>query len=125
MAESEYTQQNLAYIRTHVDNLERMVRFQIAANPHSREAVQEQLNGRAGAADVYLLIASGPKTLDELVAARKSSKPTISKICTYLYDCGLIFKVPHPANVKQIAFTVTDLEQMLGVSKLAKQIAGK
>ncbi|MGQ0553236.1 MAG: MarR family transcriptional regulator [Planctomycetota bacterium] len=122
MPESEDSQENLSYIRTHVDNLERMVRFQIASNPNSRSAVSDTLKARAGAADVYLALANGPLNQEQLASIVGLDRSNISRIATHLFDAGIINKVPGPKGSR--AYSWSDLEQTVGVSKLAKKIVG-
>lgn len=123
MPESEHTQENLAYIRTHVERLEQLVRFEIRANKRSTDAVVEQLTGRTGLAEAYLALEGDrPRTQDELAGALGKSQPTISRILRELYDASLVIKVPSPANRQVMAYTWSDLESLLGVSKLARRI---
>ncbi len=125
MAESPETHENIAYVRTHVDNLERMVRFQIAANPGSKTAVSDALSAREGSAEVYMALENGPRTQAELVSALGKTQSTISKIVSRLYDAGLIFKIADPRGSKQGAYMWSDLEQLLGVSRIARKKAGR
>jgi Predicted transcriptional regulator len=122
MPESEHSQDNIAYIRTHVDNLERMVRFQIASNPGSKAAITETLKARAGAADFYLALAEGPLTQDELAKHLDLDRSGVSRIATHLFDAGIVNKVRNAKGAG--AYVWSDLEQLLGVSKLAKKLAG-
>jgi predicted transcriptional regulator len=121
MAETNDSLENLAYIRTHVDNLERLVRFQVSADPASREAIRERFRQREGMAEVYLALGEGPKTQDELSTAVKRSVPTISKILRQLADEGMVAKMPSPNNPKRMVYLWTDLEEMLKVSKIASE----
>lgn len=123
MPETEDSQENLAYIRTHVDNLERMVRFQIASNPNSKAAVSDTLKARSGAAEVYLALANGPLNQDQLAKIVGIDRSNISRIASHLFDAGIINKVPGPKGSR--AYSWSDLEQTVGVSKLAKKIAGE
>lgn len=122
MAESEHTQENLAYIRTHVERLEQLVRFEISANRRNAEAVVERFTGRAGMAEVYLALdGAAPKTQDELVSTLNKSQPTVSRILKELCDAGFVIKVPSLSNRQVMGYTWSDLEQLLGVSKLARR----
>lgn len=122
MAETEHSQQNIAYIRTHVDNLEQMTRFSIASNPNCAEFIKTHLGSRKGAPEVYLAMEDGPKKLDELTQITKQSRANVSKICKHLFQHGLIVYVPDPENTKSQKYCWTDLETLLGVSKIAKQL---
>lgn len=115
LTESNETQANIAYIRTHVDNLERMLRFQIGANPESRDAVAALLKGRERAAELYLLLSGEPKTQDQLTAVMKTSQPTVSRILKHLVDAGIVRKV-------EGAYAWSEFEQLVGVSKIARQL---
>lgn len=124
MAETEHTQENIAYIRTHVDKLEQMVRFEISSNPNSRHRVQGVLEARAGAPEFYLALADGPKTQEQLARHLGKDKSNVSRIGSYLLDSGLIASVPAPEKGGRFAFAWTDFEKLLGVSKIARQLVG-
>jgi DNA-binding transcriptional ArsR family regulator len=123
MAETKHSQENLAYIRTHVDNLERMVRFQISANPQSREIIRDRFENREGMAEVYLALREGPKTQDELMDCTGKSQPTVSRVLRDLFEAGMITKVPAPNKKK--AYAWNDLELLLGVSRIAETFIAK
>jgi predicted transcriptional regulator len=125
MAETEHTQQNVAYIRTHVDNLEQMTRFSIASNPNCVEFIKEYLKIRKGAPSVYLAMENGPKKLDELTQITKQSRANVSKICKHLFQQGLIKYVSDPQNAKSLKYSWTDLEKLLGISKIARELIRK
>lgn len=123
MPETKESQENLAYIRTHVDNLERLVRFQISADPASREAIRERFGQREGMAEVYLALGDGPRTQDELAAVVKRSVPTISKILKQLAEEGMVAKMPSLQSPNKMVYRWTDLEEILKVSKIAAECA--
>lgn len=122
MPETEHTQENIAYIRTHVDRVEQMTRFAIAANPNCVAFLEDYLQQKKGAADVYLCLADGPCGLDDIMASTKQSKANVSKICKHLASQGVIAKVPDPGNARSFKYCWTDMEVILGVSRIAKQI---
>jgi len=124
MPESEHSQENLAQVRTHMERIEQLVRFQILANPGNSAAAKERLSSRAGAAETYLAIGAGdsPRTQDELAAVLGKSQPTVSRILKELFDAGLVIKVPSAANRQVLAYAWSDLEPLLGVSRIARQI---
>ena len=122
MPETEHSQQNISYIRTHVDQIEQMTRFAIACNPNSAEFVKDYLKKRKGAPEVYLALGDGPKTLDEIKRKVRKSRGSVSLICTHLAKQGLISKVPNPDNSRSCKFSWNEIETMLGVSKIAKAI---
>jgi predicted transcriptional regulator len=121
MAESKESLENLAYIRTHVDNLERLVRFQISANPASKNSIRERFGQREGMAEVYLALAQGPLTQDELAEVVRRSVPTISRILKQLAEEGMVEKMQSLKNPKKMAYRWTDLEEMLKVSRIANE----
>lgn len=125
MPESEYSQENLAYIRTDIEQLRQLVRFEISTNPNCRAEVERRLAERAGMPEVYLALESGPKTQDELAAALGWSQPTISRVCKELYGAGLVGKVPTAANRRVMAYAWIDLEQLLGISRLARAVIAR
>jgi DNA-binding transcriptional ArsR family regulator len=127
MPESEHSLENLAQVRTHMERIEQLVRFQILANPGNSAAARERLSSRAGAAETYLAIgASGaPRTQDELAAALGKSQPTVSRILKELFDAGLVIKVPSASARQVLAYVWSDLEPLLGVSRIARQIVSE
>src|SRR5262245_53738740 len=120
MSETEYSQTNIAAIRTQLDNIERMTRLAIAANPNSQAHIEELFTRRAGSAEVYLLFEGGPKTQDELIALTGKSQATVSKICTHLFESGLIERLPASGGVRWMWHS---MERTLGISRVAKKIA--
>jgi DNA-binding transcriptional ArsR family regulator len=122
MPESEHSQQNLASMRTHMERIEQLVRFQILANKQNADAVTERLSSRAGAAETYLAIGAGekPQTQDELAAVLGKSQPTVSRILKDLHDAGLVIRVP--SLTKVTAYAWSDLEPLLGVSRIAHRL---
>jgi predicted transcriptional regulator len=122
MAETEHTQQNIAYIRTHVDRVERLTRFAIASNPGCAQFIEDYLKQRQGAAEVYLCLGEKPMGLEEIMKETHQSKPNVSKICTHLANHGMIAKVPDPDKPRSFKYSWTDLEAMIGVSRIAKRL---
>ena len=122
MAESEDTQNNIAAIRTRLDNIERMTRLSIAANPNSQAHIEELLSRRAGSADLYMALAEGPKSQDELTRILGKSQPTVSRIVAHLYESGLNDRVPQPGGV---LWMWHDMERALGISRVARRLAIK
>jgi DNA-binding transcriptional ArsR family regulator len=124
--ESEHSQENLASVRTHMERIEQLVRFQILANKQNCEAVQERLSARAGMAEAYLAVGAGdrPRTQDELAAALGKSQPTVSRILKELYDAGLVIKVASVGNRQIMAYAWSDLEPLLGVARIARRLVG-
>lgn len=122
MAEMSHTQEDIAYIRTHVDQVEQLTRFAIAANPHSSAFIEEYLREKKGAAEVYLHLGEKPLSLEEIMKVAGQSKPNVSKICTHLASKGVIAKMPDPDNSRSFKYRWTDLETMLGVSRIARRL---
>jgi DNA-binding transcriptional ArsR family regulator len=122
MAESEDTQSNIAAIRTRLDNVERMTRLSIASNPNSQMHVEELFRRRAGSADLYLALADGAKSQEQLTTILGKSQPTVSKIIAHLYESGLIDRVPRPGG---ILWMWHDMERTLGISRVARRLTAK
>jgi predicted transcriptional regulator len=120
--ETEHTQENIAYIRTHVDRIEQLTRFSIASNPKSVEFIADYLKQRKGAAEVYVLLGEKPMSLEEIMKRTRQSKATVSRICTHLANQGIIGRVPDPQNRRSFKYCWTDLEKIAGVSKIARRI---
>jgi len=119
MPESEYSQDNLAAIRTHLNNLEQMVRFNTATNPNVRAAVEELFKSRPGLAELYLALESEPKTQPELATALTVNQSTISRTLKVLIDNGLVTPIP-PAGGRHQTYMRSGVEPLLGVSKIAR-----
>jgi len=122
VAESEYSQENIAFIRTHIDRIERMLRFEISANPNSQNLLRARLASRPSMPEVYLAMENGPKTQQEIAQALSLSQPTVSRICKELYDAGIVDKVPAPRRGNLMVYAWTDFEQVLGVSRIAREL---
>jgi predicted transcriptional regulator len=122
MAETEHSQKNVAYIRTHVDNIEQLSRFAIASNPKCKEFVENYLKEKKGAPQIYLALSDGPRNLDELKKITRQSRANISKICKHLFQQGLIIHINDPSNARSFKYSWGDLERMLGVSSIAKKL---
>jgi biotin operon repressor len=122
MAETEDTQSNIAAIRTRLDNIEKMTRLSIAANPNSNAHIEELLSRRAGSADLYMALANGPKSQEELTTLLGKSQPTVSKIVAHLYDNGLIDRVPQS---RRVLWMWHDMERTLGISRVARRLVIK
>jgi hypothetical protein len=125
MAETEESQQNLAAMRTDVEQIRAMQRFHTAATPAYRKFVEDHLEDKPGSAEVYLALENGPLNLDGIMAVVKKSKAHVSTICSHLDLRGLIAKIPDPANKKSKLFIWTDLEDVLEVSDIARRIIKK
>jgi len=125
MSETEESQENLASIRTDVEQIRGMQRFAAAATPAYRTFVEEHLEDMVGSSEVYLALQHGPLNLDAIMAVVKKSKPQVSKVCSHLHLFGLIAKIPDPANKKGRLFIWTDLENVLGVSVIARRLIKK
>ena len=119
MPETEGSQENIAYIRTHVDKIERLVRLDLAANPRSRAYIEETFAAKKHSAKIYLALSGNPKTQEELRALTKMSAANVSKICTHLEERELIQKV---RRRKQLYFSWTEAERVLRVSSIAKKL---
>jgi biotin operon repressor len=122
MAESEDTQNNIAAIRTRLDNIERMTRLSIAANPNSQAHIEELFRRRAGSADLYMALADGPRSQEELTTVLGKSQPTVSRIIAHLYESGLIDRVPQSGRV---LWMWHDMERTLGISRVARRLVTK
>jgi len=122
MAETEDTQSNIAAIRTRLDNIEKMTRLSIAANPNSQSHIEEVFRQRAGSADLYMALADGPKSQDELTTLLGKSQPTVSRIVTHLHEKGLIDRMPQSGGV---LWMWHDMERTLGISRVARRLVTK
>lgn len=125
MAETDESQQNLGAIRTDIEQIRSMQRFAVASTPSSRKFVEEHLDDMVGSAVVYLALQNGALNLDGIVAIVKKSRAQVSKICSHLDNQGLIAKIPDPSNKKGRLFIWTDLENILGVSAIARKLVKK
>jgi CRP-like cAMP-binding protein len=120
MAETEYSQENIAAIRTRLDNLEKMTRLSIASNPNSSTHIEAVFRRRTGSPDLYLALESGPKTQEELAQLLGKSQPTVSKILAHLHESGLIDKLTESGH---ILWMWHEMERTLGISNVARRLA--
>jgi predicted HTH transcriptional regulator len=120
MVETEYSQDNIAAMRTRLDNLEKMTRLSIAANPNSGMHIENLFRRRAGSADLYLVLENGPKTQEELKHILGKSQPTVSRILTHLHESGLIDRM---AESGRILWMWHEMERTLGISHVARGLA--
>lgn len=125
MPETEESQQNLGAVRTEIEQIRAMQRFQVAASPDCRKFVENHLEDKPGSSEVYLSLRGGPLSLNGIMAMTKKSKPWVSKVCSHLVLRGLIAKVSDPKNSKSALFVWTDLENVLGVSGVAQRLLQK
>jgi len=122
MAETEHSQENVAYIRTHVDNIERMVWFQLASSPHREDYVTKELKAKRNCAQVYLTLAAGAKSQDQLMKETKMSRANISKLLSYLEERHFIKKHRDPKHQKRLLFSWTEAERTLSISNVASKL---
>jgi hypothetical protein len=120
MAETEYSQDNIAAIRTQLNNVERMTRLAIAANPNSQAHIENVFRRRVGSAELYLALESGPKTQEELTQMLDKSQPTVSRIVNHLHEAGLIGRLPDSTGVRWMWH---EMERVLGISRVARRLA--
>lgn len=122
MSDSEHIQKDIAAIRTDVEHLKKMLAFDIAANPQSLARARKQLSTRPNMPHVYLAMENGPKTQIELAAITGISQPTISRITTQLVKHGFVRPIPAPGQNAQIQYTWTDFENLLDLSRVAREL---
>jgi len=122
MPETPHAQQDIAYIRTHVEQLEQMVAFEMRANPAAREQAIEAFKRRPRTAELYLALEDGPATQKDLIARLSMDKSKVSKICNELQDVGFVAEVATPDKPGQRSFAWTAFERYLGLSKLARNV---
>jgi len=120
MPESEYSQENLAAIRTHLNDLEQMVRFNTASNPHNKDAVKALFASRPGLAEVYLALEGEPKTQPELARAVGVNQSTISRSMKVLLDAGLATAIPAAGTRRNTTYMRSGVETLIGVARLAR-----
>ena len=126
-SETEQTQENISYIRTHVDNIERMVWFQLASSPNRVAFVTDEFKAKQHSARVYLALADGPKTQDDLMKHTGKSRASISAILGHLEALHFVDNMHHPngrkqLGRKQLVYKWTEAESILKISKIARGI---
>jgi len=120
MAESEYSQENIAAIRTRLDNLEKMTRLSIASNPNSTIYIEDLFRRRAGSAEVYLALENGPQTQEDVTRILGKSQSTVSRILTHLHESGLIEGM---TESRRVLWMWHDMERAMGISRVARRLA--
>lgn len=121
MPETQYSQQNLASMLTRLGNVESMLRFTVAASQDIKQHVKQVLVQRDGAAEVYLLLRTGPKTQQQVIEAIGKSRATASKILGHLTRCGLVARDSDPAHNGYV-WRWSDVEEIVGVAKIAERV---
>lgn len=121
MPETDHSQRNLASLLTRMGNVESMLRFTVAASDDVKLHVEEALSSKEGAADIYLLLADGPKSQPELVKLHSKAQATVSKILTHLVRCGLVARDSNPEG-KGYIWRWSDVEEIVKVSKIAHKV---
>jgi predicted transcriptional regulator len=122
VTDAEDAQIDLGYIRTHLQNIEQLVRFDIAANPGSRQAVRAVFEARPGSSKIYLTLAARPLSQEELSQAAGVSQSTVSRICQHLIDGGLLTTMRDPDRPRVTLYTPSALDRLIGVSRIAKSV---
>jgi DNA-binding MarR family transcriptional regulator len=125
MTETLYTQGQIAHISTRLDNIERMVSLDIAANQDVQALIARKLKTRKNSAKVYLAMRGEPKSQEELMRLTRLSQSTVSKIISHLFDSALIHRLPAPDDESRLRYAWNELEKLHKVSKIAKEIVGE
>jgi hypothetical protein len=125
MAETAESQQNLAAMRTDLEQIRATLRFHTAATPSFRKFIEDHLEDMPGSAEVYLSLQNGPLNLDGIMKEVNKSRSVVSTICTHLDRRGVVAKIPDPSNKKSKLFIQTDMEDVLEVSEIARKIIRK
>ena len=120
MPETEHSQDNLAAVRTHLNNLEQMLRFNTATNPNNRAAVTALFSEGPGRAELYLALEGEPKTQPELAAALGVNQSTVSRGLKVLLDAGLAVAIPAGGTRRATTYMRSSVESLIGVSRLAR-----
>jgi predicted transcriptional regulator len=120
MPETEASQDNLAALRTHMRNVEQLVRFTIVSNLNNKVAVEAVFADRQGAAALYLALKGDPKTQEELVGMLGWNQSTVSRVAKRLLEEGLIESIPPSKARPKTSYMWSSVESMVGVSRLAQ-----
>lgn len=106
-----------------VEHIKKIQRFMLASNLASKEHIIDVFKARAGSAQLYLALAEKPQTQTGLMTILGMKQANISKICTHLCDSGFLNRFRTDDN--HFEYTWSELEQLLGISKIAKKIVPK
>lgn len=120
MAETEFSQDNLAAVRTHLSQLEQMLRFTAASNPHNKTAVAAVFAERPGLAELYLALDGEPKTQAELATALGINQSNVSRAATMLLNVGLIRAIPPSGKPAKVRYAWSWMEPVVRISRLAR-----
>jgi DNA-binding HxlR family transcriptional regulator len=119
VSETEGTQENIAAIRARIDNLEKITRLAVSANPNMQGYLESVLKGRKWSATVYLALSSGPLTQRQVAERIGRTTPTASRVLNYLHEQGLINRV---SGKGEDLWMWSDLERTLTISRVAQKV---
>lgn len=122
MPETPDSQENLAYIRTEIEEIKGFQRFQIAMSRGVREAVTELFEKSRGAAELYLALEAGPRTQEELAAMLGKDRSNVSRSLAPLLAVNLVRKLGGPGGSRRGAYAWSPIERLVRASRLARQV---
>lgn len=111
----------LTKIEGDVEHQKDLYGFSIASSERTYQFVAEAFNGRPGAARLYLALSDKPQTQDDLIAQLGLGRTTVSDLCNYLVKLAFIRRLPKRNPDGKYQYTWGVLEDLLGVSRIARK----
>lgn len=112
MTDIKHLQDDVAYVRTHVENLERMIAHQIRNDPQARQAAAELFAKTPDLAAVYLAF-SEPANQQAIVKGLGLDKSKVSRLVKELVRHDYLRKLSDGS------YAWTEFERLLGLSRTA------
>lgn len=116
MTDISHLQDDVAYVRTHVENLERMIAHQIRNNPQAKETATRLFADTPDLARVYLAF-SAPASQQAIIANLGLDKSKVSRLVKALVRHDYLRKL------NDGTYTWTEFERLLDLSRIAGSAA--
>lgn len=121
MTDFDQDRVRLDKLEADVEHIKNIQRFTLASDVGSQDHIAKVFNAREGSVRLYLALLEKPQNQDNLMKSLKMSRSNVSKICTHLYDAGFIKRLRLDGG--HFEYTLSEMEHLLKISKIAKKIA--
>ena len=112
MADIKHLQQDVAYVRTHVENLERMIAHQIRNDPTAKETAKQLFRDTPGLARLYMAFDS-PQNQQSIGKKLGLDKSKVSRLVT------ILVRHDYLQRLSDGTFTWTEFHRLLDLGRLA------
>jgi hypothetical protein len=112
MADIKHLQQDVAYVRTHVENLERMIAHQIRNDPTAKETAKQLFESTPDLARLYLAF-DEPANQQTIVKTLGLDKSKVSRLVAILARDDYLQRLPDGR------YAWTEFHRLLDLSRIA------